>query len=79
VDAALPEGMSLLEGSLEGTYSTIEPGSSVKHVYVATAVKGEKGHVLEAATVSYKADADGHQQVSSACWHKWAAAAALQC
>jgi hypothetical protein len=70
VDSPLPEGLSLLEGRLEGTYSTIEPTSSVKHVYVVSAVKGEKGYVLEPATVSYKADADGHQQVSSACWHR---------
>lgn len=64
VDAPLPEELKLIEGSLETTFPTIEPGASIKHTYTALAVKGEKGVYLESATVTYVSDMDGTKQVT---------------
>jgi hypothetical protein len=65
-DAALPEGFELLDGAAKATFAKIDVGSKEAHTYVVS-VKTAAGPVgFEPATVTYKADADGEQQVGRA-------------
>lgn len=57
-DAAIPEGLRLIEGSLEASLGKIDVGSSVQHSYVVVADKGSFPAEFESATVTYIAEFD---------------------
>ncbi len=60
-DAELPEGLSLVDGSLTAKFDKINPGSSKKVSYVVVATKGDAPIMLNNAKVSYKAEADASE------------------
>ncbi len=57
---ALPEGATLLDGTLEASLGRISEGSSAKHTYTMIFTAGGSGLVLPAASVTYKAE-DGQE------------------
>lgn len=57
-DAAAPEGLRLIDGSLEANLGKIDVGSSVQHSYVLVSDTGSYGAQFEAATVTYQAEFD---------------------
>lgn len=59
----LPENSTLLSGSLETSFSKIASGSHAQHSYVITFYAGNLVVTLPQASVTYKADADGTEQV----------------
>jgi hypothetical protein len=60
-DAELPDGLSLVDGSLTAKFDKINPGSSKKVSYVVVATKGDAPIMLNNAKVSYKSEADASE------------------
>jgi hypothetical protein len=63
VDAALPAGFELLEGSGKAAFAKIDVGSKVTHSYVLKVTTAQDIQALEPAKVTYVVDADGEKQV----------------
>lgn len=57
-DAALPEGVDLVEGALSAKYDKITPGSSKKYSYTVVPTKGDAPIMFSNAKVTYKPEAD---------------------
>eukprot|EP00878_Enallax_costatus_P001075 GHUV01001212.1.p1 GENE.GHUV01001212.1~~GHUV01001212.1.p1 ORF type:complete len:240 (+),score=68.40 GHUV01001212.1:188-907(+) len=61
-DSAVPEGLRVIDGSLEASLGRVDAGSSVKHSYVVVADKGSFGAEFEPATVTYIAEFDSKER-----------------
>lgn len=59
VDAAAPEGFTLLEGSLEVAIGKVDVGGTASASYVLVPTKGAFGAEFAPATVTYRAEFDG--------------------
>jgi hypothetical protein len=63
VDAKLPEGFELLEGTTKASFAKVDVASKAEHSYTVKVTTAEGLQSFEPAAVSYKADADGEAQV----------------
>ncbi|GBF98887.1 hypothetical protein Rsub_11525 [Raphidocelis subcapitata] len=64
VDADIPEGFELVEGSGRASFAKVAVGSSAAHSYVVKVAAAEGFATFEPAKVTYKADADGEEQTT---------------
>ncbi|KAF6263358.1 translocon-associated protein beta-domain-containing protein [Scenedesmus sp. NREL 46B-D3] len=61
-DSPLPEGLKLIDGSLEAHLGKVDVGSSVQHSYVVVAEKGSFGAEFQSATVTYQPELDNKEK-----------------
>jgi hypothetical protein len=61
-DSALPEGLKLIDGSLEAHLGKVDVGSSVQHTYVVVAEKGSFAAEFASATVTYQPELDNKEK-----------------
>ena len=66
VDSKLPEGFELLEGATKASFAKLDVASKASHSYVVKVASAEGLQSFEPAAVTYKADADGEEQVRAA-------------
>jgi hypothetical protein len=68
-DSELPEGLKLIDGSLEAHLGKVDVGSSVQHSYVVVAEKGSFPAEFQSATVTYQPELDNKEkQVRDLAW-----------
>lgn len=61
-DSELPEGLKLIDGSLEAHLGKVDVGSSVQHSYVVVAEKGSFGAEFQSATVTYQPELENKEK-----------------
>lgn len=64
-DNKTPDGFTLAEGKTSATFAKIDIGSKVSHSYVLSVTTAKEVLGFDPATATYKADADGEEQVSA--------------
>jgi hypothetical protein len=61
-DSAIPENLTLIEGTLEASLGKIDVGSTATHSYVVKADKGSFVAEFKPALVTYKPEFDSNEE-----------------
>jgi hypothetical protein len=61
-DSELPEGLKLIDGSLEAYLGKVDVGSSAQHSYMVVAEKGSFAAEFQSATVTYQPELENKEK-----------------